>query len=111
MLAVAQGWLGIAGDPGQEPSHCDFPVFTWQHLENFRTLFHPEQWGWGADHWLTQAYLRAQRTQPIALTLTHRPADQARQAAINLWEPDAPTSAALIRWARTISSSAFTAES
>jgi hypothetical protein len=102
IAAVPPGWLGIAGELADQDSHCDFPIFTWEHLERLGTLFHPRQWGWGADHWVYQVYRQADRVRATGIKLKHAPTDPDRQQAIAELQPDPPDRSVTLSWIRAI---------
>lgn len=102
ILTLEPGQLGLSDYSPSAGWHSNFPVFTAAHHREFRTLFHPRFWGWGADHWICRTYALAGRAKRLFIDLEHAQADQQRQQKIQRFGPAPPTPTEMLIWAQRI---------
>jgi hypothetical protein len=102
ILALEPGQLGLTDLTPASGWHSNFPAFTRAHLDEFGTLFHPNFWGWGADHWICRTAALARRAHWLHIELAHDQADLGRQRRIQAHQPPPPSPAVRADWIRRL---------
>lgn len=102
ILTLNPGEIGLTDFTPAAGWHSNFPAFTRAHLDEFATLFHPNFWGWGADHWICRVAALSGRARWLRIDLDHCQADQQRQARIQAHQPPPPPLRVMNEWAERI---------